>query len=62
MRNHSFTANQAPHQANYMSRVFRALISTLPATGLYTPKPSRPQGISVYMRVKDERDWISAFY
>lgn len=58
MQNYSCTANQAPHEANYMSRAFRTFMSILPAAGLYTPKPSRPQGISIYMRVKDERDWI----
>ncbi len=28
--------------------------------GLYPAVPQRPQGISIYMRVKDERDWIAA--
>jgi len=60
MRDHSFTANQAPHRTNSFSRVLRTFFSMLPVAGLHPSKPTRPQGLSVYMRVKDERDWIEA--
>ena len=54
------TANQLPHRTNYLSRAVRSFASLLPATGLYPTAQPRPQGISIYMRVKDERDWIAA--
>ncbi len=50
------TANQFPHR-NYLSRFLRAWLSLLPAAG-FRKVPARPQGISVYMRVKNEADWI----
>ena len=59
MDNSSATANQYPHRINGLSRTIRHLASYLPALGLQSvPSPKRPQGISVYMRIKDERDWI----
>ena len=54
------TANQSPQSINYFSRILRSFASYLPAIGLYQAVPQRPQGISIYMRVKDERDWIAA--
>lgn len=60
MNKQSVTANQSPQRTNYFSRVFRLFASFLPVMGLYRTMPQRPQGISVYMRVKDERDWIAA--
>jgi glycosyltransferase involved in cell wall biosynthesis len=51
------TANQHPHQINQLSRFIRSLLSLAPPYHLVAA-PERPQGISVMMRVKDERDWI----
>jgi len=52
------TANQFPHKKNYARRSLRWFLSFLPL--ILPPKdhPKRPMGISVYMRVKNERDWI----
>ncbi len=50
-------ANQYPHR-NYASRLLRSVWSLLPGTDISLPVPRRPQGISIYMRIKDERDWI----
>jgi len=58
MQDHPLTANQLPHRTNYLSRALRALISMLPMVNRYGPEPPRSQGVSIYMRVKDERDWI----
>ena len=52
------TANQLPHRTNHFSRILRACFSLLPPMNVAKSPQSRPQGISVYMRVKDERDWI----
>lgn len=60
MNNQPITANQSPQNTNYFSRILRSFASSLPAMGLYQAAPQRPQGISIYMRVKDERDWIAA--
>lgn len=60
MNDQPVTANQSPQRTNYSSRVLRSFVSFLPAMGFYPAKPQRPQGISIYMRVKDERDWIAA--
>jgi glycosyltransferase involved in cell wall biosynthesis len=51
-------ANQYPHQINYLSRFVRSVLSFAPQLHLVAA-PERPQGISVMMRVKDERDWIA---
>ncbi len=56
---HPISANQAPQNTNCLSRTFRSLASFFPLLGFYRAAPQRPQGISVYMRVKDERDWIA---
>jgi len=56
----TITANQFPQNANYVSRFIRSFVSFLPALGIYSAPLQRPQGISIYMRVKDERDWIAA--
>jgi glycosyltransferase involved in cell wall biosynthesis len=53
------TTNQAPHRTNYFTRALRVLVSLLPMMGFVLDKPPRPNGVSVYMRVKDERDWIA---
>jgi glycosyltransferase involved in cell wall biosynthesis len=59
MNNTTPTANQYPHRLNRISRTVRRLASYLPALPLKpVPSPKKPQGISVYMRIKDERDWI----
>ena len=54
------TVNQMPHRRNYTTRTLRSFISLLPSTGYFIHSPDRPLGISIYMRVKDERDWIAA--
>ena len=59
MNDQPVTANQLPQRTNYFSRVVRSFASFLPAMGIYPTTPQRPQGISIYMRVKDERDWIA---
>ena len=53
----NITANQYPHKVNRVSRLVRGAFSSAPLVGL-VGRPSRPQGISVMMRVKDEKDWI----
>lgn len=50
-------ANQYPHRQNRLSRTLRAVLSHAPSAGL-VPQPTRPMGISVFMRVKNEADWI----
>lgn len=62
MGNHilPIAAKQYPERMNYLSRAFRLFASYIPLTGLYPEASSRPRGISIYMRVKDERDWIEA--
>ena len=60
MNDDTITANQNPHCENYFSRCFRSLASYLPAIGFYPAASQKQIGISVYMRVKDERDWIAA--
>ena len=58
MNNQIVTANQFPHRVNYFSRALRSFASLLPAIGLYSTALQKPYGISIYMRVKNERDWI----
>jgi len=59
VKNSCATANQYPHRVNRVSRMIRRFAGYLPALGLQPVHlPQKPQGISVYMRIKDERDWI----
>ncbi len=51
------TANQYPHGRNTISCRIRSLFSFAPVLGMVA-RPDRPDGISVIMRVKDEKDWI----
>ena len=51
------TANQYPHKTNRLSRCLRAALSISPLLGLVA-QPGRKMGISIYIRVKDEADWI----
>lgn len=53
----SITSNQNPEKKNYLSIFLRKIASVSPLVGI-VPRPSRPMGISVIMRVKDEADWI----
>ena len=55
----NITASQYPHRMNYISRFLRTILSFTPQLGLI-PYPSRPNGISILMRVKDEADWIKS--
>jgi len=50
-------ANQYPNQRNLLTRFCRRIASYAPFLAL-VPSPSRLQGISIIMRVKDEVDWI----
>jgi len=54
------TTNQSPHRLNHASRAIRSLMSLFPAAGFFYNRPDRPRGISIYMRVKDEKHWIAA--
>ena len=54
------TANQHPERINYVSRTIHSVVSMLPAIGLFRGGDCRPPGISIYMRVKNEADWIAA--
>ncbi|MCX7982777.1 MAG: glycosyltransferase family 2 protein [Syntrophales bacterium] len=58
MEKHLITANQQPHRKNYLTRLVRFFVSLLPALVPNKFRVRRPMGVSVYMRVKDERDWI----
>ena len=60
MNDQPITVNQSPQRTNYFSRALRSFASLLPALGLYPAAPQRSQGISIYMRVKNEWDWIAA--
>lgn len=59
-KGHPTAANQSPHKANYLARAIRSLAGFSPVFGYRPAGPPRPRGLSVYMRVKDERDWIAA--
>ena len=58
MSESSITSNQYPQRTNYLRRFLRVLLSYFPLFRVLSP-PTRPQGISVIMRVKDEKDWIT---
>ena len=60
MWNHSIIANQYPERTNSFSRAVRSFASLFTQLFACPTPPSRPQGISAYMRVKDEKDWIAA--
>jgi glycosyltransferase involved in cell wall biosynthesis len=60
MWDHSMTANQYPERANSFSRAVRSFASLMPPMFSCPTPTSKPQGISAYMRVKDEKDWIGA--
>ena len=60
MNNRRVSTNQLPHRTNYLSRAVRFFVSRLPVATKDIVNSIRPQGISVYIRVKDERDWIAA--
>jgi len=51
------TANQYPHKLNKISCRLRNLFSFAPVFGMVA-RPEKQDGISVIMRVKDEKDWI----
>jgi glycosyltransferase involved in cell wall biosynthesis len=53
------TSNQNPERKNHLSRFIRKIASLGPLIGVM-PRPTRPMGISVFMRIKDEKDWINA--
>lgn len=53
----SISSNQNPERKNHLSRFLRKIVSNAPLIGV-VPRPSRPMGISVYMRVKNLEDWI----
>lgn len=57
MDKRALTANHYPHLKNYCSRLFRTFLSHAPTVGL-TERPTRPVGISMIMRIKNEMDWI----
>ena len=58
MPSFSVTANQYPQRQNHLSRLIRAGLSILPRLGIIAPS-IRPLGLSVIMRVKDEKDWVA---
>lgn len=51
------TANQYPHLRNRLARLARTALSFSPQLR-FVALPSRPKGISIMVRVKDETDWI----
>jgi len=53
------TSNQYPERKNHLSRFIRKIASIGPLIGV-VPRPARPMGISVFMRIKNEKDWIRA--
>ena len=52
----SITSNLRPEK-RYFSRALRAIVGMAPKVGIIAAS-DRPQGISIFMRVKDEVDWI----
>jgi len=57
MDSSSITANQYPHLRNRLARLARTALSFSPQLR-FVALPSRPKGISIMVRVKDEADWI----
>ena len=55
-RLHSITSNQRPDR-RYLSRIVRNFAGLAPKVGIVAAS-DRPRGISIYMRVKNEADWI----
>jgi len=53
----SITSNQNPERKNHLSRFLRKIASSGPLIGV-VPRPTRPLGISIIMRIKDEAEWI----
>ncbi|MFH1985703.1 MAG: glycosyltransferase [Pseudomonadota bacterium] len=60
MNENAITFNQSPDRMNFLSRAFRSFASLIPTIGIYHEALLRPHGISIYMRIKNEQDWISA--
>ena len=54
----AITTNRDPAQRNRCRRLLRHVLSYAPSLGL-VQRPDRPVGISVFVRVKDEADWIT---
>lgn len=52
------TGNQEPHRQNRLRGLLRTSLSFLPLVIPALRPDKRPQGLSVFMRVKDEADWI----
>lgn len=52
------TDNQRPERINRVTRAVRDIASALPVVGPVAGA-GRPRGISVYMRIKNEADWVS---
>ena len=50
-------ANQYPNKKKSLARFFRSILCYIPRIG-FVASSARPRGISFYMRVKDESDWI----
>lgn len=59
MKHRIITANQHPHRMNYTARFIRYMLNLFPTERLCKPMIQKPQGLSIYMRVKDEQDWIA---
>lgn len=52
------SSNHDPSQSNHCRRLVRRVFSYAPRLGL-VQQPDRPAGISVFIRVRDEVDWIA---
>jgi len=57
--NHRIRCNQAPHR-NRVRRFVRTVLSYTPILGLVNPPKFKKYGISVFIRVKNEADWIQS--